>query len=374
MAWQDASWMPPVDSERSFWAVIPAGGSGTRLWPLSRASKPKFLLSFLGQQSLIQQTVDRLDGHAAADRRMVICGPAHAVAIARQLPELPDANLLVEPGPKGTCPAIALAAALIARRDPGAIMGSFAADHDVRDRAAFGHAIDLAILAARRGWLVTIGLEPTRPETGYGYIERTDEAVLRGTNGSVFRSARFVEKPGLAQAQRYVESGQHLWNAGMFVWSVDAFLSELRRCQPAIHDAMATIADHWDTPARDAVAAEIWPTLPSLSVDEGVMECSDRVAVVPASMGWSDVGDWHGLGDLLDHDEHGNSIHGDLVQDGATNSVVWSETHRVIAVIGLDNVVVVDVPDALLIADRTRAQDVRRVVDQLRNSKRLTRV
>lgn len=374
MAWRDVSAPLARAGGGGFWAVVPAGGSGTRLWPVSRASQPKFLLSLLGQRSLIQQTVDRLDDLAPPHRVVVVCGPTHAAGVARQLPHLPEANLLVEPGPKGTCAAIALAAAIIARRDPDAIMGSFAADHDVRDRDAFAHAVNLAILAAERGWLVTIGLEPTRPETGYGYIERTDDAVLATACGSAFRAARFVEKPALEQATRYVASGQYCWNAGMFVWQVSAFLSELRRLQPAIHDGIMAIADRWDAPERDAVAAEVWSTLPSVSVDEGVMERSDRVAVVPAAMGWSDVGDWHGLGDLLAHDEHGNSVRGDLVHTEATNSVVWSETQRVIAVVGLDNVVVVDVPDALLIADRSRAQDVRRVVDLLKNGERVGRV
>ena len=354
-----------------FWSVIPAGGSGTRLWPVSRAGRPKFLLPLLGADSLLQQTVDRLAATTAPERTLVVCGPAHAAAVARQLPQLPEANLVVEPSPKNTGPAIGLAAALIARHDPDAIMGSFAADHDVRDRAAFGRALAAATEAARAGWLVTIGLTPTRPETGYGYIERTDEAVVATATGPVFRSARFVEKPAYDQAAAYVASGRFLWNASMFVWSVRSLLAEMARLQPALHAALLRIADGWDDPTRDEVTAEVWAGLAPVSIDQGIMEHAEKVAVVPAEMGWSDVGDWHGLGDLLVPDAAGNAVHGDLVQTGATNSVVWSETGRLIAMVGVDNVVVVDAPDALLIADRAQAQEVRRLVDLLREGQRI---
>jgi mannose-1-phosphate guanylyltransferase len=170
------------------WAVIPAGGSGTRLWPLSRATRPKFLLPLLGERSLLRQTWDRLEPLTAPDQTLVVCGPAHAAAIARQLPDLPDSNLLVEPSPRGSGPAIGLAAALIARVDPNAIMGSFAADHDVSDEPAFHAAVRAAMAAAHDGWLVTIGLTPTRPETGYGYIERTDDVVSETGDGTAFRA------------------------------------------------------------------------------------------------------------------------------------------------------------------------------------------
>ena len=357
-----------------FWAVIPAGGSGTRLWPISRAGKPKFLLPFLGERSLLQQTFDRLAGVAHADQTFVVCGPAHAGSVARQLPRLPEANLVVEPSPKGTCPAIGLAAALIARRDPAAIMGSFAADHDVRDQVAFERAVRAAIAVARSGWLVTIGLTPTRPETGYGYIERTDEALVETPDGIGFRAARFVEKPDLERASHYVDSGRFLWNASMFVWQARTLLDELERLQPDVHAGIMRIVAAWDTADREAVTAAEWARLPSTSIDQGIMERSERVAVVPAAMGWSDIGDWHGLGDLMVRDGHGNSIRGDVVLTGATNNVVWSETTRLIALVGLDNVVVVDAHDALLIVDRARAQDVRGAVDLIRDARRTDRL
>jgi mannose-1-phosphate guanylyltransferase len=305
---------------------------------------------------------------------LVVCGPSHATQIARQLPALPDTNVVVEPCPKGTCPAIALAAALIAKHDPDAIMGSFAADHDVRDQAAFSRAVRAAVEAAKAGWLVTIGLTPSRAETGYGYIERTEDLLVETSHGAVFRSARFVEKPDYERASAYVASGRFLWNASMFVWQVRTLLHELERWQPALARDIRQIAAVWDTAGRDEVLASVWANLPTISIDQGVLERSDHVAVVPAGMGWSDVGDWHGLGNLLAHDEHDNSVRGDVIQLGVSNSVIWSETDRVIAIVGLDNVVVVDAPDALLIADRAKAQDVRQIVDVLRATNRTEQV
>jgi mannose-1-phosphate guanylyltransferase len=356
--------------ERNFWAVIPAGGSGTRLWPLSRAARPKFLLQLLGERSLLQQTRTRLADLCPPEQTFVVCGPAHAASIARQVPEIPAVNLLVEPAPRGSGPAIGLAAALIAKRDPNAIMGSFAADHDVTDEDSFRRAVRTAIKASRDGWLVTIGLTPTRPETGYGYIERTDEVVVDGDQGTAFRALRFVEKPNLETATDYVASGRFLWNASMFIWRAQTLLDEMARQQPDLHAALTTIAAAWGTPAQEQVTAKVWSTLADSTIDQGIMEHAERVAVVPADMGWSDVGDWHGLGELIEHDSVGNSVHADIIQFETRNSVIWSETQRLIALIGLENTVVVDTDDALLVVDRARAQDVRRIVEQLKQLRR----
>jgi mannose-1-phosphate guanylyltransferase len=354
----------------NFWAVIPAGGSGTRLWPLSRSARPKFLLPLLGDHSLLQQTFERLKCLTAPSRIMVVCGPAHVAEIARQLPDLPAANIIVEPSPNGTGPALALASALIQRQNPRAVMGSFAADHGVLDIDAFCRAVHTCIAAAETGDLVTVGLHPTRPETGYGYIERTDDVRLETVTGTAYRAERFVEKPPLELAQRYVESGKFLWNAAMFVWRVDALTAELRRLQPEIHAGVRKIAGAWESREQEQVTARVWATLPNVTIDTGVMEKASRVAVVPAEMGWSDVGDWHGLGELIDHDDLGNSVRGDLVQIDTTNSVVWSESNRMVAIVGMDNVIVVDTEDALLVIDRSRSQEVRKIVDLLKAATR----
>lgn len=352
------------------WAVIPAGGSGTRLWPLSRAARPKFLLPLLGDRSLIQQTFDRVTRLTPADRVLVVCGPAHAAAIARQLPDLPEANIIIEPTPNGTLPALALASALIQQADPYAIMASFAADHDVTDLDAFDDAVLTAIKAAKLGDLVTIGLTPTRPETGYGYIERTNEERIATDTGSAYRAERFVEKPDLETAEEYVESGKFLWNASMFIWRVDSLSSELRRLQPEILAGITEIARSWSQRDRERVLSRIWNELPNTTIDTGVMELADRVAVVPADMGWSDVGDWHGLGELIEQDSRGNATRGDLIQIDTTDSVVWSESNRTVATIGVNNVVIVDTDDALLVVNRDRCQDVRQVVDELKSAAR----
>lgn len=354
----------------NFWAVIPAGGSGTRLWPLSRAARPKFLLPLLGDDSLLQETWARLTTLTDPSHIIVVCGPAHVAAIARQLPDLPSANLIVEPVPNGTGPALALASALIASRDPNAIMGSFAADHGIARVDQFQRAVKTAIAAARTGELVTIGLEPTRPETGYGYIERTSDVVVEAANGTAYHASRFVEKPDLETAQSYVEAGTFLWNAGMFVWKVKSLMAELERQQPAIHEGVLRIARAWDTRHREKVLTETWPTLPNETIDTGIMENAERVAVVPAEMGWSDVGDWSGLGDLIQQDGLGNSVRGDLLQIETSNSVIWSETGRMVAMIGLDNIIVVDTDDALLVIDRDKAQEVKQVVDRLKSGNR----
>lgn len=370
MTASDADTIATESSRSSFWAVIPAGGAGTRLWPLSRPTRPKFLLPLTGERSLLQQTADRLGPLAPPARTLVVCGPAHAAAVARQLPALPEANLVVEPAPKGSGPAIGLAAALIARRDPEAVMGSFAADHDIADPAAFVAAVRAAVEAARAGWLGTIGLTPTRPETGYGYIERADEAVATGAHGTAYRAVRFVEKPDLARATDYVASGRFLWNASMFVWKAQTLLDELARLMPELHAGLVRIGAAWDRPERDAVVAAVWAGLADATIDQGVMERAERVAVVPAEMGWSDVGDWHGLGELIAQDAMGNSVRGDLVQIGSQRCVVWSETGRLVALIGQDNTVVVDTPDALLVINRERAQDVKQIVDELKKLNR----
>jgi mannose-1-phosphate guanylyltransferase len=356
--------------DRHLWAVVPAGGSGTRLWPLSRAARPKFLLPLLGERSLLQQTVERISTIVPPERTLVVCGPAHAAPVARQLPMLPERNVLVEPSPRGSGPAIALATALIVRRDPTAIVGSFAADHEVSNLPAFEAALRTAITAAHDGWLVTIGLTPSRPETGFGYIERSKDAIACTPDGAAYRAARFVEKPSPETAAEYVASGRFLWNASMFVWQARSLLDEVARLQPELHAGIDRIAAVWGTPEQDQVAAEVWANLPESTIDQGVLEHARRIAVVPAEFGWSDVGDWNNLGELIERDDSGNSVRGDLVQSQTRNSVVWSETGRLVALVGLENIAVVDTEDALLVVNRSDAQEVRRIVEQLKIMRR----
>lgn len=344
----------------SFHAVIPAGGSGTRLWPLSRASSPKFLHPLGGSsRSLLQSTVDRLV--PLTSDILVVTGVAHAAAVARQLPDVPAGNILIEPSPRDSGPAIGLAAAVLARRDPSAVMASFASDHVVRDQDAFVRTVRTAISLAETGLLVTVGMTPTRPETGYGY--------LRLGNGHVVEE--FVEKPSLEVAQSYVDSGGYLWNASMFVWQASAFLAELERELPDLHAGLLEIAAAWDGPDADAVLGRVWPQLKKISVDHGVMEAAaarGRVATVPADFGWSDVGDYDSAAAVSAAGD-GPVILGSRDQVLAIDSdaaVVVPSSGRLVAVLGMPGTVVVDTPDAVLVCPRSRSQEVKTVVESLK--------
>ncbi|TDC73016.1 mannose-1-phosphate guanylyltransferase [Micromonospora sp. KC606] len=353
------------------YAVIPAGGSGTRLWPLSRAGHPKFLHPLTGTSaSLLQATVNRLGPLATPERILVVTGAAHAAAVARQLSGLPEENILVEPSPRDSCAAIALAAAVIAHRDPTAVMGSFAADHLIRDADAWVRTVRAAVRGAEQGLLMTVGITPTRAETGYGYLE-TGEPV---GDGPLRRVAEFKEKPAAPVAEAYLRSGRHLWNASMFVWRVDVFLAELARQQPVLHAGVTAIAAAWGTPKQDDILGTVWPTLPKISVDYAVMEgaaTAGRVATVPGDFGWNDVGDFHTLGEVLPADAAGNVVLGTDAKPGvllhdAHDVVVVPHSGRLVAVLGVRDLIVVDTPDAVLVCPRQRAQDVKALVDELK--------
>jgi mannose-1-phosphate guanylyltransferase len=320
--------------------------------------------------SLLQATVDRLAPLTTPERTLVVTGAAHVTAVARQLAGLPEENILVEPSPRDSCAAIALAAAVIAEREPTAVMGSFAADHLISDSASWAETVRQAIRGAEQGLLMTVGITPTRPETGYGYLE-TGEPVGDGLLRPV---AEFKEKPGAEVAERYLRSGRHLWNASMFVWRVDVFLAELARQQPALHAGIAAIAAAWGSPEQDDVLGTVWPTLPKISVDYAVMEgaaTAGRVGTVPGDFGWNDVGDFHTLGEVLPADEAGNVVLGADAKPGvllrdSDGLVVVPHSGRLVAVLGVRDLIVVDTPDALLVCPRDRAQDVKKLVDELK--------
>lgn len=355
---------------RVIYAVIPAGGSGTRLWPLSRAGHPKFLHPLTGTTaSLLQATVERLAPLTTPERTLVVTGAAHVAAVARQLAGLPEENILVEPSPRDSCAAIALAAAVIALRDPEAVMGSFAADHLIADPESWVATVREAVRGAEQGLLMTVGINPTRPETGYGYLQTGDPVG----DGPMRPVTEFKEKPSAEVAEAYLRSGRHLWNASMFVWRVDVFLAELARQQPALHAGVTAIASAWGTEEQDDVLGTVWPTLPRISVDYAVMEgaaAAGRVATVPGEFGWNDVGDFHTLGDVLPADAVGNVVLGAakpgvLLRD-SSNLVVVPHSGRLVATVGVHDLIVVDTPDAVLVCPRDRAQDVKKIVDELK--------
>jgi mannose-1-phosphate guanylyltransferase len=354
--------MPAIDN---FWAVIPAGGAGTRLWPLSRSSSPKFLHDLTGTgQSLLQDTWARL-APLAEDRFLVMTGRAHQDAVREQLPAVDPERVLAEPAPRDSMAAIGLAAALLERADPDAVMGSFAADHVIRDPDAFGEAVRLAVAAARDGWLATLGIDPTSASSAFGYIHLGEE--LAGRPG-VHAVRGFVEKPSTATAQTYLATGRYRWNAGMFVVRPAVLLDLLAEWHPEFAATLRELAK--DTSRLD----ELWPRLPKIALDHAIAEpaaAAGRVVVVPASIGWDDVGDFDSLASLL-ADADGTRVLGDasLVRSVDSTGLVVPRSGRVVAVVGLEDIVVVDTADALLVTTRAHAQQVKQVVTGLQQDGR----
>ena len=344
-----------------FWAVVPAGGAGTRLWPLSRRSSPKFLHDLTGVgRTLLQSTADRLSP-LAVDRIVVVTGAAHAAAVAAQLPGMPAAHLIAEPTPRDSMPAIALAAAFVESWDPDAVVGSFAADHVIPDASAFHDCVREAVEVARTGLVVTLGIRPTHPATGFGYIR--SGAALPGF-ASARQVARFVEKPDLVNATAFVDSGSYLWNAGMFVVRASVLLDILASYDAPLAAGARAIA------ADPTTFESIWPNLTKVAIDHAVAEpaaAAGRVAVVPATFGWDDVGDFASLAALVPATGDAVSVIGDssLVVAREASGLVIPDGGRVVVVVGVDDVVVVDTPDALLVVARDQAQSVKAVVDEL---------
>jgi mannose-1-phosphate guanylyltransferase len=361
-----------VKELKDFHAIVPAGGAGTRLWPLSRQARPKFLLDLTGNgRTLLQQTWDRLLPLTGPAGITVVTGRGHAAAVARQLPGLTVDNLLAEPSPRDSTAAICLAAAVIQLRRPGAVVGSFAADHVIRDLPAFHAAVAEAVAVARSGLIVTIGIKPDHPSTAFGYICMGDPVGLIGAPHA--RTVwHFEEKPDAATATEYLAHGAYRWNAGMFIARADALLAELQKNRPALHAGVTELAQAWDTEARDEALDRIWPELEKIALDYSIAEPAARsgqVAVVPADLGWDDVGDFASLCRLLPQ-LNGESVRvlGDqarlLSSDAGGLAVLAGD--RVVAVLGLPDVVVVDTPDAVLVTTRERAQDVKALVDRLK--------
>ncbi|MFB9652619.1 mannose-1-phosphate guanylyltransferase [Pseudarthrobacter oxydans] len=363
----------PASPLDRFIAVIPAGGVGTRLWPLSRAAAPKFLHDLTGSGStLLRATYDRLQP-LAGSRVLVVTGKAHRDAVCRQLPEVQDSDLVLESEPKDSAAAIGLAAAILHERDPDTIMGSFAADQVISPDNLFQQAVREAIHTAAAGKIVTIGIKPTHPSTGFGYIRSGQELHIEGAP-SALDVVEFVEKPDEEVAQQYVDSGNYVWNAGMFVAPVALLLKHLEANQPELFRGLQEIAQAWDTPARDEVTARVWPTLPKIAIDYAVAEPAAEagdVAVVPGSFRWDDVGDFASVGRLNSAKEVDDvTVLGEGARVFTENSsgVVVTDTKRVIALIGIQDVVIVDTPDALLVTTMANSQRVKAAVDALKAS------
>jgi len=346
------------------YAVIPAGGSGSRLWPRSRRRSPKHVLPLSGTgRPLVAEAYDRMA--PLARQVLVLTEERQVPLIAELVPELPADGMIVEPAARGTTNALGLAAMTLLERDPEAVMVSTAADHVIGALPAFQQAVrSAAAIAGGSDRLVTIGLRPRYAATGFGYIEAGDE--VRVGEEVALRVIRFVEKPEAAVAERYLEGGRHFWNLNLFCWRCDAFVEELRRHGPEHHAGLvATLAAR--RTGDEGAAARIYSALPVEAVDYTVMERTDRLLLVPAAFEWADVGSWSELADLLHQDEAGNVVDGVPVLIDTRNSFI-SVPDKLVAVIGVSDLVVVDTEDALLVCPKSRAQDVKKVVDELGRS------
>ncbi|GAA1816444.1 mannose-1-phosphate guanylyltransferase [Nesterenkonia flava] len=374
-----------ADLFETFFAVIPAGGVGTRLWPLSRANAPKFLHDLTGSgTTLIRSTYERLTP-LAGERVMVVTGVKHREAVAGQIPELDERDLVLEPEPKDSAAAIGLAAAILHHRDQqsgcqeqgrGTIMGSFAADQVIAPVEIFQEAVREAVATAAPtaesdGKIVTIGIKPTHPSTGFGYIRAGERYPVEGAPHA-HHVVEFVEKPAEEVAQQYVASGDYLWNAGMFVAPVALMLKHLAAAEPELHAGLTEIAAAWDTPEQEATLERVWPTLPKTAIDYAVAEpaaAAGDVAVIPGEFTWDDVGDFAAIARLnpAAHQE-GMTVLGSKarVYSEEASGVVVADTNRVIALIGVENIVVVDTGDALLVTTTDHAQNVKKAVEALK--------
>ena len=346
------------------YVLIMAGGKGSRFWPLSRESRPKQLLAVTGDQPMIRLTVDRILPIVPAERILVITGEAHQQAITDLLPDLPSENIIAEPVGRNTAPCIGLGARLIKARCPDGVMVVLPADHLITRTAEFRRLIGQAVEMARDGsFLVTLGISPDRPETGYGYIEASAEPV--GTSGiDAHRVLNFHEKPDRETAESYLSTGRFYWNSGMFIWRVDVILGWLEQLLPALYRDLERIAAEFHSPRFAGVMEAQYPNLQAVSIDFGVMEKADDVLVLPADIGWTDIGSWTVAREhwpLRD----GNAVSGSAVLVDSKDCAVYSQAGRVIALVGVRDLVVVDTEDAVLICQADRDQDVRRVVDAL---------
>ena len=343
-----------------------AGGKGTRFWPKSRESMPKHLLDIVSEKTIIQETIDRIIPLIPAENILIVTGASHAEELIRQVPYIPEGNIIIEPVGRNTAPCIGLAALHIKRKSPDDVMVVLPADHLITDAARFRYILSLAANAAAQGdFLLTIGIQPTYPETGYGYLERgVLKATVKGEDVYEVKSIR--EKPSLEQAKVFLEKGGFYWNSGMFLWRADTILRAIKRWLPDIHKGLLQIDGAIDTDKRMEVVERVYNKIPSISIDYGVMEKADNVLLVKGDFGWSDMGSWDAIWEVLEKDEHGNAASGKALFIGvdAKNSLIQS-SRKLVALVGVEDLIVVETEDSLLICKRGHSQDVKAVVESL---------
>jgi mannose-1-phosphate guanylyltransferase len=348
-----------------FYALIMAGGVGSRLWPLSRQKSPKQVLPLMGEHSMFALAVRRLQPLLMPENVFVVVGEEQVDLLRAEGTGIPDRNYVIEPAGRGTAPAIALSAIALRRRDPEAIMAVLTADHFIGDDEGFRGVLQAAGQVAAQNYLVTLGITPSSPSTGYGYVER-GHFLMQVNDYLAYQVNAFREKPDLVTAKHFVTSGRHSWNSGMFVWKVARFLDEMSRTMPEFYRQLMTIDAVLGTPAYDRVLRDVWQGVKAQTVDYGVMEKARDVAVILADFGWNDVGSWATLLEILDNDVQGNVVRrAEHVSVDTTNTLIYGYD-RLVATIGLHDMIVIDTGDAVLVCPKDRAQDVKQIVDELK--------
>jgi mannose-1-phosphate guanylyltransferase len=355
--------------EQKMYALVMAGGGGTRLWPLSRQNHPKQALNLFGKRTMFQYSVDRLLPLLPTDRIFVVTAAEQVSMLSAQYPELPMDNFIIEPQGRGTASCIALSAMHLSRIDPDAVMVVVTADHYVQDMDTFCDTLRIAYAIAEQGYLVTLGVKPTYASTGYGYIKQ-GEILGKINDVAYYKVQQFTEKPVADVAQKFIELGTYLWNSGMFIWRVGSILAEVQKHMPALHKVIDRLNDALNAQQYETVLQELWPGLAKETIDYGVMEKASKVAVLAADFGWSDIGIWDSVMRRHNPDGHGNVLVGDVFDQNSRDIFVHSTSQRMIATIGLEDLIIVDTPDALLITRRDQCQNVKGVVDYLKKEDR----
>ena len=352
------------------YAVILAGGSGTRLWPRSRQRRPKQLLDLVNSNTMLQNTVTRIRPLVPEERILVMTGREYVDLVQNQVPLLPAENIIAEPEARGTAPCTGLAAIHVERRAGDDVLIQLHADAHIEKEEEFRQILAAAVQAAQEGHLVTTGIVPRYVETGFGYIQR-GQLIAQEAGHPIYRVERFTEKPDPATAKSFVESGQYYWNSGIFIWKTSSILAEFERCQPALYAQLRAIQAVLGTPEEEETTQRIWEGIQTQTIDVGIMEKAHDVVVIPADIGWSDIGSWASLADILSDTGEGNVVLGNGPHLGldTKGSLIYSG-QRLVATIGLQDLVIVDTDDVLLVCPRDRAQDVKKLVDRLKKEGR----
>lgn len=349
-----------------YYALIMAGGGGTRLWPMSRGKTPKQMLPLVEEQSMFSVSVNRLAPLFTPEQIYVVAGESHVDALRRQAPEIPAQNFIAEPSARDSGPAAALGISVIQQRDPQATVVLLTADHHIADKDGFRRVLATAHDVAQQNTIVTLGISASLPSTGFGYIQRGTQ--LSEVNGfRCYKAVRFTEKPDFETAMAFIASGDYSWNSGMFAMRADTAMAEFQRQQPEIYRLMRQLQPSLDTPEYQDALHEIWQQVPKISIDYAIMEGAQNMAVIPVDIGWSDVGSWDALYDVLQADEGGNCFKGhapDRITVDTKNTLVYSD--KLTVTIGIENLVIVETDDVLMVCRKERAQDVRQVVSLLR--------